>query len=177
MNIRHFLDQLDTHSSPIPLKTIMDQLGRLDIDRSDIREYMRFDKANYQRNFLHGTANYEALLLCFEAGQRTPIHDHAGSACGVKVVEGTGVETIFQSTSDGWLFATGSHELPQGGVVGSNDMDTHQLSNLQTAGQRLVTLHIYSPPLGIVGNYSITDNSVTRVKAPTRETVLVSDVD
>lgn len=153
----------------------MAQLSQLDIDRSGVRDYLLFDHETYQRNLLHCTANYEALLLCFEAGQRTPIHDHAGSACGVKVVEGTGVETMFKFTSDGWVFATGSRELHQGGVVGSNDLDTHQLSNLQSDGKRLVTLHIYSPPLGVVGNYSITDNSVTRVKTPTRQTVLVSD--
>ena len=174
MNIRQFFDQLDIYSGAIPLKTIKDQMNQLEIDASDVREYLRFDHETYQRNLLHGTPNYEALLLCFEAGQRTPIHDHAGSACGVKVVEGTGIETVFKPTSDGWLFATGSHELPQGGVVGSNDLDTHQLSNLQSDGKRLVTLHIYSPPLGEVGNYSITDNSVKRVKTPTRHTVLVS---
>ena len=169
MNLSTFFDNLDAHNEPISLETLKSQLVALEIDHDEIAPYLNFEDDRYQRNLLRRTENYEALLLCFEAGQRTPIHDHAGSACGVKVVEGMGVETIFEPTADGWLFATGSQSLPGGGVVGSVDSDTHQLSNLQTDGQRLVTLHIYSPPLGEVGNYSLTDNSVVKVQAPVRE--------
>ncbi len=175
MNIHQFLDQLDTWSEPISLNSLKYLLSQLEFDASQAEKHLHFDDEKYQRNLLRRTENYEALLLCFEAGQRTPIHDHAGSACGVKVIQGTGMETIFELTADGWLYASGSQELPAGGVVGSNDMDVHQLSNLQPEAQRLVTLHIYSPPLGEVGNYSITDNSVTLVTAPTQDAILVSD--
>ena len=82
------------------------------------------------------------------------------------------METIFERTADGWLYATGTGQLAAGGVVGSQDMDIHQLSNLQDGGQRLVTLHIYSPPLGEVGNYSIVDNTMQTVVAPTRDALV-----
>ncbi len=173
MNIHQLLERLDQFEDTLPLDELKELLGQLEISFPEICNCVQFCDDKYERNLLRRTPHYEALLLCFEPGQRTPIHDHAGSACGVRVIEGEGVETIFQPTEDGWLYAIGSDRLPAGGVVGSNDMDIHQLSNLQAGGKRLVTLHIYSPPLGRVGNYCIEDNSVTFVTAATREAALV----
>lgn len=170
MNIGQFLDQLEGLEQTATLDQLKDLLTQLELMPEDIQEHLHFADSKYQRNYLRSNENFEALLLCFEAGQRTPIHDHAGCACGVKVIQGVGMETAYERTDDGWLYATGTQQLPALGVVGSNDMDIHQLSNLQPKGERLVTLHVYSPPLGEVGNYCVEDNSMTQVTAPTRQT-------
>ena len=172
MNIPELLEQLDQLDDAVTLDDLKRLLGQLEVCYDDICNGIQFCDDRYERNLLRRTDHYEALLLCFEPGQRTPVHDHAGSACGVKVIEGEGVETIFEPTEDGWLFATGSSKLPTGGVVGSFDMDIHQLSNLQPGGKRLITLHIYSPPLGRVGTYCIEDNTVTWVTSASREATL-----
>lgn len=169
MNLESFFKILDSRTETIPLPALKQLLSELTLDVGDVEVYLTFDANRYQRNRVRKTETYEALFLCFEAGQRTPVHDHAGSACGVKVIRGTGTETIFNRTEDGWLYATKSQQLAAGGVVGSNDMDTHQLSNLQPDDRRLVTLHIYSPPLGEVGNYSLTENRVVLVHSPANE--------
>lgn len=169
MNLSQFLEALDQHPDAISLERLQELLSQLEIDDDFWQRYVHFDSAKYRRNLLHRCENFEALVLCFESGQRTPIHDHAGSACGVRVLEGVGMETIYERTEDGWLYATGTQELPRSGIVGSNDMDIHQLSNLQSGGRRMVTLHIYSPPLGEVGNYCVEDNTVRKVTAETRE--------
>ena len=44
-----------------------------------------------------------------------------------------------------------------GAVVGSVDKDMHQVSNLQAGDADLVTLHVYSPPLLVMGTYSLHD--------------------
>ena len=44
-------------------------------------------------------------------------------------------------------------------MIGSQDTDMHQVSNLQAGSADLVTLHIYSPPLLWMGTYSMTDAS------------------
>ncbi|HMP79335.1 MAG TPA: cysteine dioxygenase family protein, partial [Pirellulaceae bacterium] len=169
MNLEQFFNKLDRLGEHIPLMSLKEMLKELTVADHEIAEFGSFHTDRYQRNRLRRSDHYEALFLCFEAGQRTPIHDHAGSACGVKVLMGVGTETVFARTEDGWLYATGSRQLPTGGVVGSNDMDTHQLSNLQPHGGRLVTLHIYSPPLGEVGNYSLDDNGAIHVRATVNE--------
>ena len=43
-------------------------------------------------------------------------------------------------------------------MVGSEDEDLHQISNLQADAAELVTLHVYSPPLIMMGTYSLTDH-------------------
>ena len=47
-------------------------------------------------------------------------------------------------------------DYPVGTVIGSQDSDLHQVSNLQDGNLDLVTLHVYSPPLFRMGTYSIT---------------------
>lgn len=163
MNLETFLDRLDAADGPLELVPLQALLRQLDCDDSSFADAWSFSTDSYQRNLLRRNRHYEAILLCFEAGQRTPIHDHLGSACGVRVISGVASETAFQKTADGWMFATGNCDLPAGGVVGSVDTDVHQLSNLQENGARLATLHIYSPPLQQVGNYDIVSNRVTMV--------------
>jgi cysteine dioxygenase len=86
-------------------------------------------------------------VLCWRNGQRSPIHNHRGSSCGVKVLRGVATETVFARAPNGMVLPTSSRELPTGFLCASADDDIHQISNLQAAGKDLVTLHIYSPPL------------------------------
>ncbi len=168
MTLDEFFEQLDLIGDTVPLQALKENLCEVTLESDDVTTYLRFDNGKYQRNLLNRTPRYEALLLCFEPGQQTPIHDHAGSACGVRVITGVATEVGYKPDTTGCLVEVGTGELPAGGVVGSNDMDIHSLGNLQS-NERLVTLHVYSPPLGEVGNYSLEDNSKTFVTAETRE--------
>ncbi len=58
-----------------------------------------------------------------------------------------------------------TRELTAGHVCASQDDDTHQVSNLQSQGQNLVTLHIYSPPLRAMQKFSITGGEGERMAA------------
>ena len=51
-------------------------------------------------------------------------------------------------------------DMACGDLVVSQDADVHQISNLQTAGQDLVTLHIYSPPMLRMDTYSLTEPTI-----------------
>ena len=131
-----------------------------------MQHYALFSDKRYQRNLMQEGPSYQALVLCWRAGQRSPIHDHAGSSCGVRVIEGTAVETLFERTEAGHVYATGSRELTPGHCCVSADSDIHQLSNLQSDGRDLVTMHIYSPPLLVMGMYSLTETIVQRFEDP-----------
>ena len=100
------------------------------------------------------------MVLCWRGGQRTPIHNHAGSVCGFRVREGTGTETIFESTPSGVIKAVSAHDLPVGTINATQDSDIHQVSNCQAAGEDLITLHVYSPPLLRMDTYSLTDRTI-----------------
>lgn len=157
ITLGEFLSELDTHVEPVDLDHLKRRLEMLDLDPQEIHEYIRFSGQRYQRNLLHAGPNYHALILCWANGQRSPIHDHRGSACGVRVLRGVATETIFSRDADGTLHPGATSELPAGGVTGSFDAEIHEVSNLQPGDADLVTLHVYSPPLLVMGTYSMTD--------------------
>ena len=148
---------LDGLTSRAPLDELTPVLGEIEIDCEDVADHMHFAGNHYARNLIRAGEWYHALVLCWKNGQRSPIHDHAQSSCGVRVLRGVATETLFEFTPHGHIKATFSRDHLPGSVCGSEDDDLHQISNLQDGNADLVTLHIYSPPLLHMGTYSITD--------------------
>jgi cysteine dioxygenase len=148
---------LDSLHEQAPLDELTTVLAGLTVRRDDLAEFVRFSDRHYTRNLVRAGPWYYALVLCWKNGQRSPIHDHRGSSCGVRVLSGTLTETLFEFAPNGMVKAVRSRDLPAGGVCGSLDTDLHQVSNLQAGGADLVTLHVYSPPLIHMGTYSLTD--------------------
>lgn len=150
---------LDGQPERPPLDDLVSQLDELEIDCDDVAEFMRFSDRHYMRNLVRAGPHYHVLVLCWKNGQRSPIHDHAGSVCGLKVLRGTMTETLFEFTPNGHVKAAFSRDHYPGSVCGSQDYDMHQVSNLQAGDADLVTLHVYSPPLMYMNTYSLQDRT------------------
>ena len=163
------LRELDQYTSRIPLKALQSWLSRTHVTLDDVRTFLTFSEEHYVRNLMHAGPSYQALVLCWRSGQRSPIHDHRGSSCAVKVLAGIATETIFAPAANGMYFATGSRPLAAGDSCASQDSDVHQMSNLQPKGTDLVTLHIYSPPLFRMNMYSLVDAKVKQFFDPVNE--------
>ena len=148
---------LDGLRGRAPLAELVAHLDELDIDCDDVASFLRFSSRGYMRNLIRGGQWYNVLALCWKNGQRSPIHDHMGSSCGVRVLRGTATETLFEFAPNRHVKALFSRDLPAGSVCGSQDDDIHQVSNLQPGDADLVTLHVYTPPLLHMGTYSLTD--------------------
>jgi cysteine dioxygenase len=149
-----YLDQLDSRAA---LDELTSLLSRTEISCEEVRRFIQFSERGYTRNLVRGGPWYNVLVLCWKNGQRSPIHDHAGSSCAVRILRGTATETVFDYAPNGHVWATGSRLHPVGSVMGTQDSDLHQISNLQPGDGDLVSLHIYSPPLLWMGTYSLTD--------------------
>jgi cysteine dioxygenase len=149
-----YLDALD---APPPLSALTEELAKLEVDWSALDPHLHFSSRSYCRNLIRGSRNYNLLLLCWKNGQRSPIHDHKGSSCGLRVLAGTMTETLFEFAANGHVKPIFSRDVPAGTVVGSEDKDMHQVSNLQADNADLITLHVYSPPLLVMGTYSLHD--------------------
>jgi len=139
--------RLDAAEGPLSIATILGWFRDQPLSADALTEYLVFNPDRYVRNLLHNGREYQALVLCWRNGHRSPIHNHRGSRCGVKVLRGTATETLFEHGPNGMIVPAGSRHLPPGHTSASVDDDTHQVSNLQAGSADLVTLHIYSPPL------------------------------
>jgi cysteine dioxygenase len=152
-------DFLDGLEDRVDLPSLISELSELNVSCDDLREHVAFSERSYARNLVRGGTWYHLLVLCWKNGQRSPIHDHAGSSCGVRVLRGVLTETRFEFAANGHVKAVGSRDLAAGCVCGSYDHDMHQISNLQAGNADLVTLHVYSPPLLWMGTYSLFDTA------------------
>ncbi|MBW2416783.1 MAG: cysteine dioxygenase family protein [Deltaproteobacteria bacterium] len=151
---------LDGLTEPARVIDLWDRIEHLEIGLDEVAEHVRFSPHHYLRNLVREGAHYHALVICWHSGQRSPIHNHAGSACGVKVISGVATETGFRATPSGLLKPSVTRDLAPGAACVSVDTDTHQVSNLQAPGRDLVTLHVYSPPLLRMDTYSLVDSRV-----------------
>src|SRR3977135_4371228 len=101
LTLEHWFAELDKYFDRIPLDILTDGLRRLRVDFAAVERFAQFSPERYRRNLMHAGPAYHALVLCWRSGQRSPIHDHRGSACAVRVIRGEATETIFEMTEEG----------------------------------------------------------------------------
>jgi cysteine dioxygenase len=159
-DLRDLLSLWERGRSRLSRQAIRRGIGGLGLRREDVADWVAFNEAGYQRVVLHRGPDFEALLLCWRSGHRSPIHDHEGSICGVRVIEGTATETIYGPSPCGRLVPLRSRRLVAGSVCVSCDADIHQMGNLAAPGHDLITLHVYAPPLSGMRIYSIGETTL-----------------
>ncbi len=147
------ISMLESQTRPPTLEEIYDWLENAALSKEELAPYVGFKDGNYWRHLVCRTDFVEMLVLCWKPGQRTPIHDHNGSHGGVRVCEGTMWETTFTYDSTRGLEYQAACEYPTGAVTAADVPDIHQLGNPDVSEQNMITIHIYSPPLGVLHTY------------------------
>jgi cysteine dioxygenase len=141
------IEYLDSLESRADLERLASILAGTIVTREQIEPVCSFGTQGYRRNIISASPWYELLALCWRSGHCTPIHDHRGSSCAFKVIEGVGTEIRFTCTPSGLVCPIATNSMPTGYVCAAEDEDIHQVANMQAPGQDLITLHIYSPPI------------------------------
>lgn len=122
-----------------------DLAKQLCIDSSDAIAFATWSKESYTRSCLALTDEFELILLCWEKGQTTPIHDHNDQECWVHVVEGSFCEERYIDSENG-MEELGEFDLLEEGLSYMNDnMGYHRLTN--STNGRAMTLHLYAKPI------------------------------
>ncbi|MCY2960870.1 MAG: cysteine dioxygenase family protein [Planctomycetota bacterium] len=115
----------------------------------DWRAFAHFAPDRYTRNLVGRTAAYELLVLCWDAGQSSPIHDHAGQNCWMGVLEGRIEEVQYELPPRGFvgpLRRLGARVYEPGKVAYiSDDIALHLVRPAH--GRRGVSLHLYAQPI------------------------------
>ena len=111
----------------------------------DLLSYCTWNKEHYTRNCLHRNQEKEVILLCWEPGQKTPIHNHNGQNCWVSQLQGSITENLYLVHNQKYDL-TNSILLEEGKCSFINDeMGWHNLEN--NSKKRAVSLHIYVNPI------------------------------
>lgn len=142
---------IDLLSAPgeVNLDAVVIAMQSLDIDAEALGDAVFADNANYVRTLLYRDPRVEMLALTWLPGQRSPVHDHGGSTCVVRIVSGLATEHLYRRREDGAAKREYVKRVLRPGVVVQMLGDQfHSLGNgAGRDGETLVTLHVYSPPL------------------------------
>jgi cysteine dioxygenase len=147
-----YLNALDGRAT---LADLASRLQALPVTVADLHDYVRFDPHRYVRTLVADGPCFSLLVLSWRSGQRSTIHDHAESSCVFKVLAGVCSETTYRIAPCGQVVPRHTEDFPAGEVVAAEQPKVHQVSNLQPAGQDMVTLHLYTPPLKGLKTFSI----------------------
>lgn len=115
------------------------------IPEDAFEEFCSWSEDCYTRNCIFENEKFELILLCWEKDQKTPIHDHGGEECWVKVINGTLKETLYKGESSG-LTQLNTTISVKGTISYMIDfMGYHKLENI--SGHRAISLHLYAKPI------------------------------
>ncbi|MDZ4773360.1 MAG: cysteine dioxygenase family protein [Planctomycetota bacterium] len=113
------------------------------------KDFALFAPSVYTRNLIERNEWFELLLLCWDAGQSSPIHNHAGQNCWMAVLEGEIEEVQFdcpKTDARCELVQRGTKTYVPGKVGFINDDIALHLVRPKH-GRRGVSLHLYSRPI------------------------------
>ena len=167
-SVNDLIDWLQSYNERVDLDDLKSRLDDESISAELLSQYIQFSDERYSRNLLAHGPQFYALVLCWKPGQASPIHDHKGASCGVRVIQGTATETSFRWQGD-TLVKDAVTSMSAGEVCGSFDDDIHEIRN--NGSENLVTLHVYSPYLDNINLYDLESGKVTVFSDPLIESL------
>ena len=118
----------------------------IELTEGAFEDCVSWSDESYTRNCIAENGKFELLLLCWEKGQATAIHDHGGEECWVKVIEGELSDTIYKVDKFGKFNDVSSNISKKGDVSYMADfIGFHRLENLSET--RSMSLHLYAKPI------------------------------
>lgn len=134
------------HQLRVASKSEYKSIGvELDIPLEEFIPFAHWSDEHYTRNCIIREQKFELILLCWEPGQKTPVHCHGGEECWVYIIDGMLHESIYQFDSDN-LTQDAKVELKVGRKSFMTDeKGYHSLEN--KTNSRAMSLHLYMKPI------------------------------
>ncbi len=146
-----FLDHDEVYEAPE-----LEQLVRRIAEHDDLwRPLIVIDRERRRYELLYDDDRIDIWVLSWMPGQRTGFHDHDLSGVGVVCVQGALDEglLVLGGKADPIRMTPGVSRNGPGGYV-------HSVAHV--AGEPAVSIHAYSPPLTVVGQYRDVGGRLTR---------------
>ena len=123
--------------------------------------YTLWKPDRYTRNSVYRNDLFQVLVLCWNVGQSSPVHDHAGQRCWMTVEQGR-LEVASYCHKRG-----GELEYMETEVVGNSGQDihvdqcacVHQITNRCSWCEPAVSLQVYSRPFDSCYIYDLATGS------------------
>ncbi len=116
------------------------------IPLAELERHCSWHAKHYTRNCIAQRDAYELLLVCYEPGQRTSIHDYDSEEAYIHPVSGSIVEERFELVGNGGLRQVSSVLLGTDSYSFlNNGHSIHRYANPGTG--RAITLNLYARPL------------------------------
>jgi len=131
---------------------------------NDWQEYRLFAPAKYARNLVEMNVDFEAIVICWDENQESPIHNHTAQNCWLAVLEGNLEEVYYDYNEETKTMKQGISSSFTCGQVSyiSDDIALHKVKSV---GGRACTLHIYNRPIPFCNIYDPITGNVTERKA------------
>jgi len=138
------LDALGARPSHVDLVRLVRSVR---LNMSDLAAFVRTNLQSYNRAPVVVREHYEMLVLTWSAGQASVPHEHSGSVCVVRVMQGVAAEASYSVATDGFVDWECEEHVRAGELTSLHDAGVHTIRNACTDAETLVTLHVYAPPL------------------------------
>lgn len=171
------VDQLVSTLRTLPAETfnpetIKNLLGPVSIEPTSLSPYLHWLSKNYTRNLVFRNEIFELLVLCWEPGSISPIHNHAGQDCWLHIHGGHLSLEDFTLVDPSQKHQVGSNikvqrterirQASQGTLDhrGSHN-EIHRVVNCRRFRERAVSIHLYATPFDQCIIYE-TQNKIAR---------------
>jgi cysteine dioxygenase len=149
---------------------VYDFLGRNPVDVSSIDKYFFWHSDFYTRNLIFKDERFEMMAICWEPGQKSPIHNHADQKCWMTVpvgkLKGQNFAVQEMDESRRYCKLTETDTFCLSDCVAAKvelEQPIHQILNLTEYGERAVSIHIYSRPFDRCLSYCLDTDSFKEV--------------
>jgi cysteine dioxygenase len=163
LSLARLIEVLKRDCSVINATRMRAILDRLVLGSDEVTPHALFSDRRYARNLVYNDTRFEVMIMCWKAGQRSSIHDHAGSLGGLKILHGELTESVFGRGANGMIKSLSSVDHAVGASRVEETSLIHQISNLQAEDGTALSVHIYIPPLTRMNVYSLEDPAVRNI--------------
>ena len=132
----------------------LDIMKSIDIPYDEFERHFTWNDGHYTRNSIVKNGEYELLVICWEQGQDSPIHDYDSEEAWIHIIRGKIKEEKYKLNKQGLLERVSTVTLgPQDFSFISGKVGLHRYVN--TNEGRTVSLHLYVKPLFAIFNFCL----------------------
>lgn len=164
-SLTRFIDYLDRlPDEELTLEKVISLMERVQIRHDEIEKCLVFSKDSYARNLFYKGDRFEVLVMCWNPGQVSPIHDHDESFSVEKIYSGQILCTNYQRIDPDSDAIEQTEEIvaEPGYVIWGRVGDIHRVANVTTTPA--VSIHFYLPHIKRMRCFTLSERTAQWMK-------------